>query len=133
MTTNAVRKNKWYSWLPVVGLCLTIFIQSCFASPDLGPAFPFKDKFLHLAAYGVLAALFYRACQLTWPDRLAPALLITISVIFATLYGVSDEFHQSFVNARQADGADVLADFVGSIVGAVGYLIIHHARRMDTN
>ena len=73
---------------------------------------------------------FYRACQLTWPDRLAPALLITISVIFATLYGVSDEFHQSFVNTRQADGADVLADFVGSIVGAVGYLIIHHSRRM---
>ena len=131
MTTNAVRKNKWYSWLPVVGLCLAIFIQSCFASPDLGPTFPFKDKFLHLAAYGVLAAFFYRACRLTWPDRSAPALLMTISVIFATLYGISDEFHQSFVNTRQADGADVVADFIGSIVGAAGYLIIHHARRKN--
>lgn len=131
MTTNAVRNNKWYSWLLVVGLCLAIFVQSCFATPDLGATFPFKDKLLHLAAYGVLAALFYRACRLSWPGRFAPVLLMTISIIFATLYGVSDEFHQSFVNARQADGADVLADFVGSIFGAVGYLIVHHARRKN--
>jgi VanZ family protein len=50
--------------------------------------------------------------------------VLAISVCFATLYGVSDEFHQAFVAARQADGYDVLADFVGSILGAVGYMAV---------
>ena len=40
----------------------------------------------------------------------------------ATLYGLGDEFHQAFVAARQADGLDVLADLMGSILGAAGYL-----------
>lgn len=77
-----------------------------------------------MAAYGLLAALFYRACRVTWPGRLSPALLLAISVCFATLYGVSDEFHQSLVALRQADAMDGVADFVGSILGALGYMVV---------
>jgi VanZ family protein len=124
-----LNKNIWLNWLLVVGFCTAIFIQSCFATPALGPTFPFKDKFMHMGAYGFLAALFYRACRLTWPDRFAPALLMMISITFATLYGVSDEIHQSFVKVRYADWGDVLADFVGSGLGAAWYFIIHQSRR----
>ncbi len=109
-------------WLPVIALCAAIFVQSSFPSPDLGLSFPLKDKVMHMVAYGLLAVLFYRACRVTWPGKLSPAQLLVISVLFASLYGVSDEFHQSFVAARQADGYDVLADFLGSLLGAVGYL-----------
>ena len=49
-----------------------------------------------------------------------------IWVAVATLYGLSDEFHQAFVAARQADGYDLLADFMGSIIGATGYLAATH-------
>ena len=77
---------------------------------------------MHMVAYGLLAVLFFRACRVTWSGKLSPAQLLVISVLFASLYGVSDEFHQSFVAARQADGYDVLADFLGSLLGAVGYL-----------
>jgi VanZ family protein len=111
-------------WLPAISLCAAIFVQSCFASPDVGPMFPMKDKVLHLAAYGLLAVLVVRACRLTWPDRLSPKQLLVIGVVFATLYGVSDEFHQSFVAARSADALDGIADFIGSILGAGGYMVL---------
>lgn len=110
--------------MPVVVLCAAIAVQSSFASPDLGPSFPLKDKVLHMAAYGVLASLFYRACRVTWPGRLSPAQLLVLSVCFATLFGMSDEIHQSFVATRQADVMDGVADFAGSILGAVLYVMV---------
>ena len=112
----------FFFWLPVLVLCAVIFVLSSFPSPDLGLSFPLKDKVMHMAAYGLLALLVYRACRMTWPGKLSPVQLLVISVLFASLYGLSDEFHQSFVATRQADGYDVLADFLGSLLGAAGYL-----------
>jgi VanZ family protein len=114
--------NKFFLWLPVILLCLAIFLQSCFPSPDMGPSFPLKDKALHLAAYGLLAALFVRACRRTWPGRLSGWQLMLLGIGFATVYGLSDEFHQSLVAARQAELMDAVADFAGSILGAAAYL-----------
>lgn len=110
-----------YYWLPVLALCVAIFVQSCFATPDLGFSFPLKDKMLHMSVYGLLAALFYRAWRWTWPGRFNPVQMLVASVLFAALYGVSDELHQAFVAARQADGYDVLADIAGSFLGAAMY------------
>lgn len=106
-------------WLPVIALCAAIFVQSSFPSPDLGPSFPLKDKVMHMAAYGVLAALVYRACRATWSGKLSPLQLLLISVFFASIYGASDEFHQSFVAFRKADAMDGVADAAGSILGAL--------------
>ena len=75
-----------------------------------------------MAAYGLLAALFVRACHHSWPDRLTRMQLLVLSIGFATLYGLSDEWHQSFVATRQADMLDAVADFVGSALGAGAYL-----------
>ena len=117
-----IRQIKWVPWLPVILLCLAIFLQSCFPSPHMGPSFPLKDKLLHMTAYGLLAALFARACRLTWPGRLAWLQLMLVSVGFAVLYGASDELHQSLVAARQAEIGDVVADFAGAVLGAGVYL-----------
>ncbi len=122
-------KSALCAWMPVVLLCAAIFIQSCFSVPDIGPPFPFQDKMMHMAAYGVLAVLFCRACGLTWPMRFSRPALFAISIVFATLYGVSDELHQSFVATRQADTMDLLADFVGSVSGVSGYLLINRQWR----
>ncbi len=119
---NPAQKKTVLSWLPVMALCVAIFVQSGLPSPDLGPSFPLKDKVLHMAAYGVLAALCFRACRVTWADRLSPVQLLLVSVFFATLYGLSDELHQAFIPTRQADGYDLLADVAGSILGAMACL-----------
>ena len=119
---KTTQRTFFLYWLPVLALCAVIFVQSSFPSPDLGPAFPLKDKMMHMAAYGILAALFYRACRVTWPGSLSPVQLLAISVCLASLYGMSDEFHQSFVASRHADVMDGVADVAGSILGALGYM-----------
>ena len=117
-------QKNWFHWLPVVVLCLAIFVFSSFPSPSLGPVFPLKDKLLHMAVYGTLAALFARAYQITWPKRLNPLSLMVISAGFATFYGLSDELHQHFVTSRHADTLDGLANLLGSLIGAAGYVLI---------
>jgi VanZ family protein len=44
------------------------------------------------------------------------------AVVLSTLYGVSDEWHQSFVPGRSPDVLDVAADAVGSTIGALAVL-----------
>ena len=119
---KTTQRKRFIYWLPVIALCVAIFVQSSFPPPDLKLSFPLKDKVMHMVAYGLLAVLFFRACRLTWPARLSPMQLLAISVLFASLYGVSDEFHQSFLAARQADALDGVADVVGSILGSLGYM-----------
>ncbi len=128
MALNSMRtisRVHLYAWLPVVLLCLAIFIQSCFASPDIGPSFPLKDKLLHLSAYAFLAYLVFRACRMTRPAWRSPLMILVASVLFATLFGASDELHQAFVAARQADGFDLLADFAGGIIGGLVGLMVY--------
>ncbi|WP_155323053.1 VanZ family protein [Desulfosarcina ovata] len=121
---RTARSIDFFAWLPVAALCAAIFLQSCFASPDIGPSFPLKDKALHAAVYALLAGLVFRACRLTWPAWRAPIQILVVSVAFATLFGAGDELHQAFVATRQADALDLLADLVGSLVGGGIYLTI---------
>lgn len=74
--------------------------------------------------YAVLAVLFYRAMQKASPLKGSglPVLIFT-TVTLVTLFGISDEWHQSFIAARNADKWDLLADFIGSVAGAVGYAL----------
>jgi len=74
------------------------------------------DKLLHFTAYAVLGALFFRAFS---KQRFANNIRLTmiLSMLSATLYGLSDELHQSYVPYRNADLMDALADMLGSICG----------------
>lgn len=107
-------------WMPVIGFCLLIFIQSSRPFPDLIPAFPLIDKFLHFSAWAVLGFLFFRAYHDHSPFSRRKNLLIWISFLSAALYGVSDEIHQHFVPSRTADILDILADVAGSLCGVLG-------------
>lgn len=104
-------------WLPVILYCLLIFIQSALPPAIETEGVPMGDKFLHLAAYLFMAALFFRALKATRPMA-RPIWLWTASVLFTILYGASDEIHQSFVPARSADILDFLADAAGAVIGA---------------
>jgi len=105
-------KNFTYYWLPLLVYCLLIFIQSTQPSPENLPSFEFSDKILHFLAFGVMGILFYRAYQ-TLPLKNNTQLLL-LSVISASLYGISDEIHQSFVPYRDADILDAVADILGA-------------------
>jgi VanZ family protein len=82
--------------------------------PDLG-GLPggMSDKSWHGIGYAILCGALLRALAagrlhgVTW-TRAAAAVILT------TLYGISDEFHQSFVPGRSPDRVDVAADFLGA-------------------
>ena len=81
-----------------------------------GPVRPFAvhDKILHAVMFGGLSLLFLRAWK---KEGFAHAAVLAIMA--TTLYGISDEFHQSFVPGRVADIWDVATDAVGSLVALV--------------
>jgi VanZ family protein len=116
--------NFFRFWLPVVIWCAIIFFQSAFATPDVVPSWPYIDKVAHIGVYALLGMLLYRALQATTPWRLRPIHLLVAATILATLYGLSDEWHQSFVVERTADLWDLFADLIGAGLGSSGYLLI---------
>ena len=123
------KRFVWY-WLPIILYCLMIYIQSDHPSPEQIPSFPFVDKILHLTVYGILGILFYRAYRTLRIKDNVP-LLIVFSGMSASLYGISDEIHQSFVPFREAEATDVLADFIGAFCGVYLYhlLMVSKANR----
>jgi VanZ family protein len=109
--------HKFFSyWFPVLVYCLLIFIQSSHPTPDITPHWPYIDKVLHAIAYALLGALFLRAFNTTGIKQNLK-LIILLSILLSSLYGISDEIHQSFVPYRTADAFDVLADIFGSAFG----------------
>ena len=115
-------KNLLFRWLPLIIFCLAIFIQSSLPSYENLPEFKFSDKFLHFSAYAVLGILFFRAFQ-TLRIKTNTRLLVLLSVVSASLYGISDEIHQYFVPSREADILDVLANALGAACGVYFYHI----------
>jgi VanZ family protein len=77
-----------------------------------------SDKAAHFIAYAILTLAWIRAFA---GGRLtaAPAELLAAFAI-AALFGLSDEFHQSFVPGRESSGWDVLADALGAAAAALG-------------
>ena len=71
----------------------------------------------HVAEYGILAALLFRAFRgerAGWSARWSLA-----AVVLAALIGASDEWHQSFVPSRTASAWDALIDTIGATVAQV--------------
>lgn len=71
------------------------------------------DKLLHAIAYAVLAAAASYAFP-AWLARPAGRFKGIWIVLFCVLYGLSDEFHQTFIPQRTATLGDLLADGFGA-------------------
>jgi VanZ family protein len=126
---SAVRTFVRY-WLPVAALCAAIFFQSAYPPLEQIPSWPNIDKLLHLCVYGLLGVLICRALSTIRPLNANRWRLLVCAVVLTTLYGLSDEWHQSLVPERIASAADLLADFAGALVGsALGLALLLRFRR----
>ncbi len=86
---------------------------------DLGaPPGDISDKSAHFIAYAALGASLIRALAGGRSAAMTPRRIL-LAVVIATLYGVSDELHQSFVPNRMPDMLDVVADAAGAVAGAL--------------
>ncbi|MHB1136049.1 MAG: VanZ family protein [Coriobacteriia bacterium] len=69
----------------------------------------------HFGGYLVLGALYFVALG----GRRSGWRAIVIAVLLASAYGVTDEFHQSFVPGRMPDPVDWATDTMGALTGAL--------------
>lgn len=81
----------------------------------LTPRFPGVDIFAHVIAYGSLAATTLYALQplISDSNRRLTALAV---LLFCLVFGIGDEFHQSFIPHRYVSAWDVVADLAGAIL-----------------
>lgn len=82
------------------------------ALPDDGWWLPIPDKLAHLGVYAVLGAALAHA-KVFGPSRVPHVAMIALGALF----GVTDEWHQSFVPGRDPSVGDWLADVAGVAFG----------------
>lgn len=78
------------------------------------PAIPGIDKVCHLAVYALLAltVLWYFPSGRQKP----PGMVVLQTILFCFIFGLSDEFHQSYIPYRSVSVFDLLADLAGAIL-----------------
>lgn len=111
-----------YRMVPMLFVMGTIFLLSHQRGDQLDVVeLPFLDKFAHFTVYAVLAATVIFAFSAELKKR-RPTLTTVLVVLICTAYGISDEFHQSFIPGRYASAGDVLADMIGAASIALYWL-----------
>lgn len=115
MSPDAVsRRAQALLWLPVLVWAGIIFALS--ATPNLRFAQAADLDFVvrkagHMAVFGVLAVLIWRALEST-----AVRHAIVWSWVLTVAYAATDEFHQAFTAGRHPSPVDVGIDSVGALL-----------------
>lgn len=76
------------------------------------------DKAAHLIIYSILAAAFLFGIKPFSHSSNRAAFVVT-TIFFCILFGISDEFHQSFIPGRSVSVWDLVADALGGLLVAV--------------
>lgn len=118
-----------YYWLPALLWMGLIFYLS--SQPDL-PRHPDNltdtvlKKMMHVAEYGILACLFWRALSNAKSAGDKP---IALSLALSLLYALSDEYHQSLVPGRDSSMVDIGIDAVGPLLFLTLLKLLRERRR----
>ena len=105
-------------WAMVVAWMAVVFGVSSIS--NLGPAARVPDWISHPIEYGVGAAMVCRALDDNRRRALTVSTALTATLL-TTAYGVTDEYHQSFVPGRTSDPMDVAKDLAGSAAASFLY------------
>lgn len=107
-------------WVPAVGWMAVIYQLSALPGSDLPGRY---STLAHFVSYAVLGALVLLALG----SRRPAGERVAIAVVVASLYAMTDEFHQSFVPMRTPDVADWGIDTLGAWFGAWSALTLGRA------
>ena len=123
------RRDFFLYYLPVLIWAGVIFVASSIPNLNvLDMGFNFQDKVKHSLVYAILGVLIVRALARQAKVPLSGYWLRGIALLLGVLYGISDEFHQSFVPGRSPEVTDVLADGLGVWLGIHFYQARHGIR-----
>ncbi|MEO5820818.1 MAG: VanZ family protein [Vicinamibacteraceae bacterium] len=104
-------------WAPAVLWAALIFALSSFSSLPAPPG-GLTDKHAHFITYAALAALIVWGLTDRSPARTTWT-VAAVAAVLTALYGVSDEWHQSFVPGRDVSALDLAADAAGGVLATV--------------
>lgn len=105
-------KHGWRGWLWPLALGSLIVVasgRSAVAAPDIVGI----DKVTHFLVFDLLGTLVVRN---GFPPRRA-----WIAVLAVSIFGLTDEWHQSFTPGRSVEVADWVADTLGAAVAVACY------------
>ena len=108
--------NKTINLTFLVLYCSFIFWLSSKPSLPAPIYFSHQDKIHHMGAYFIMGILAWRFFNTLFSK---PTTVMIVSLCFCSIYGMSDEWHQSYVPGREADVLDWLADTLGALIALV--------------
>jgi len=109
-------------WFPFYLYAGCIFLLSGISKPLPDIGIPFFDKFLHISEFAIFGLLASRAFKNSHKRLLFENFKI-IALLVSVLYGISDEFHQSFISGRECSFFDLIADSIGGFLGVAVYSV----------
>jgi VanZ family protein len=104
-----VIRYVWY-WIPVIGYMAIIWFISSMSIVSHG-GISVSDKILHMIEFFILAYLVFYAVA----NTISPRYAYVVAILGTAVYGIIDEFHQSFVPSRAFSYLDMLADAIGGL------------------
>jgi VanZ family protein len=120
--------HKIFDILALLFYCMAIFWLSHQPSLPMPMLFEFQDKLHHFTAYFLMGVLAWRNFR---HFIKLPFSLTVVSVVFCSLYGISDEWHQSFVVGREADVWDWVADTLGASAALLVLTRFYPAQKLN--
>lgn len=123
MFESVFEKYPFFRRIPAI-LCMAIIFKiSSMTSAELEGLPHVWDKLAHTCEYATLAG-----CFALWWDRARWSSrqwtrILTVAVL-ALVYGCTDEYHQRFVEGRSCDAMDLVADFIGGLIGGTVYAFV---------
>lgn len=104
--------HGWRGWIWPAALAVVIVIASG-RGTIAAPRITGLDKVVHFFVFGLLATLVLRngfAPRQAW-----------LAVVIVSVFGATDEWHQSFTPGRVMQVGDWVADTLGAVVAVIAY------------
>jgi len=107
--------------IPAILVMITLFMLSTLPGNDpLLNSVHLSDKIEHFIAYFVLGITF--CIWIPIKNWLAKPFTYSALVVFlCTLFGISDEYHQTFIPDRDGNLYDLAVDFAGGLTAVFAY------------
>ncbi len=105
----------WAFWIP--SLATAALIGGLSHQPDLGLPDRFPDWLAHAVEYGFFVLTLVFALTRGFEPSRRRWTALAVAVVLASLYGITDEWHQGFVG-RDVAVSDWIADTIGALMMA---------------
>lgn len=124
--------SGYMRFIPTIFMMGVIFILSHQAGDSFPSGLPENsDKLIHVLIYGILTGTSLYAITPYW--KRTPLFYDLGIIIFCLFYGVTDEWHQSFIPLRTASFFDIIADGTGAILAVLANRWLVYSRKLNKN